>query len=96
MHNNIVIRVSRILSVPEGTGALEPLDAPVPLMADCRPVDPSGTYLFEAMVRVEDSTNSKLAEQAVNELLALKKQLDGAIDLKVPDRLALDTRIKGA
>lgn len=96
VHNNVVIRVFRILSVPEGTGALEPLDAPTPLMADCRPVDPSGTYLFEALVRIEDGTNSKLVEQATNELLALKKQLDGAIDLKVPDRLALDTRVKGA
>ncbi|KAK4549779.1 hypothetical protein LTR36_005080 [Oleoguttula mirabilis] len=96
VHNNVVIRVSRVLSVPEGTGALEPLDAPTPVLADCRPVDPSGSYLFEACVRVEDGTNSKLTEQAMSELQALKNQLEGAVDLRVPDRLSLDTRVKGA
>lgn len=95
VHNNVVIRVSRILSVPEGTGALEPLDAPTPVLEDCRPVDPSGSYLFEAYVRVEDGTNSKLMEQAMQELMAVKNQLEGAVDLRVPDRLSLDTRVKG-
>ncbi|KAK5127354.1 hypothetical protein LTR85_006693 [Meristemomyces frigidus] len=95
VHNNVIVRVSRILSVPEGTGALEPLDAPPLVLADCRPVDPSGSYLFEAYVRVEDGTNSKLTEQAMSELMALKSQLEGAVDLRVPDRLSLDTRVKG-
>ncbi|TKA82995.1 hypothetical protein B0A55_04660 [Friedmanniomyces simplex] len=95
VHNNVVIRISRILSVPEGTGALEALDAPVPTLSDCKPVDPSGTYYFEACVRVEDGGNSKIVEHATTELMAFKKQVEGAIDLPVPERLALDTRVKG-
>ncbi|KAK5138277.1 hypothetical protein LTR08_003338 [Meristemomyces frigidus] len=94
VHSNVVIRISRILSVPEGTGALEPLDAPTLVLADCRPVDPSGCYLFESVVRVEDGNNSELTKQAISELMALKTQLEGAVDLRVPDRLALDTRVK--
>ena len=81
--------------MPEGHGALEPLDAPNLPLSDLRPVDPSGSYLFEACVRVEDGRDSKLTEQAINELLAFKRQLEGAVDLRVPDRLALDTRVKG-
>ncbi|KAK4575197.1 hypothetical protein LTR86_001049 [Recurvomyces mirabilis] len=46
-HNNLIIRISRILTVPDGTGALEPLDAPVPEVGECRVLDPSGAYLFE-------------------------------------------------
>lgn len=97
IHNQaIIIRVTRIQSVPEGTGALEPLDAPVPNPADCMPVDPSGTFLFEACIRVEDGSNSTLTSKAMDELMAFKKLLDGAVDLKVPERLSLDTRVKGA
>ncbi|KAK3071340.1 hypothetical protein LTR53_008808 [Teratosphaeriaceae sp. CCFEE 6253] len=95
VHNNVVIRIGRILSVPEGTGALEALDAPIPTLTDCKPLDPSGTYYLEACVRVEDGTNSKLVEQATAELMAFKKQVEGAIDLRVPERLSLDTRVKG-
>ncbi|KAK0260903.1 hypothetical protein B0A54_01286 [Friedmanniomyces endolithicus] len=95
VHYNIVVRISRILSVPEGTGALEPLDAPTPVLSDCKPIDPSGTYHFEACVRVEDGGNSKIVEQATAELMAFKKQVEGAVDLRVPERLAFDTRVKG-
>lgn len=95
VNNNVVVRIFNVLSVPEGTGALEPLDAPTPTLEDCWPVDPSGTYLFEASIRVEDGNNSKLTGQATHELLAFKEQLEGAVDLRVPDRLALDTRVKG-
>ncbi|KAK1817614.1 hypothetical protein LTR12_008027 [Friedmanniomyces endolithicus] len=95
VHNNIIVRMGRILSVPDGTGALEPLDAPIPTLSDCEPIDPSGTYYFEACVRVEDGGNSKLVERATAELMAFKKQVEGAIDLRVPERLALDTRVKG-
>jgi mediator of RNA polymerase II transcription subunit 18 len=85
------------LSVPEGTGALEPLDAPIPTLSECKPVDPSGAYLIEACVRVLDSTNTRIVEQAMQELLAFKKQLEGtSVDLRAPERLALDTRLKSA
>lgn len=95
VYNNIIIRISRPYSVPEGHGALEPLDAPILPLSDCKPVDPSGSYLFEASIRVEDGKNSKLTEAAMTELLSFKKQVEGAIDLRVPERLSLDPRVKG-
>ena len=94
IHGNVVISMTKILMVPEGTGALEPLDAPLPVLDECKMLDPSGSYLLEACVRAEDGNNSKLMEQARDELLAFRKHMEGAIDLRVPDRLALDTRVK--
>ncbi|KAK5107902.1 hypothetical protein LTR62_000562 [Meristemomyces frigidus] len=94
VQNNLIIRISRILLVPDSTGFLEPLDAPVPTLSDCKAVDPSGAYLFEVMIRVEDGGNTTLVEKAVGELLAFKKQMDGVVELKVPERLSLDTRVK--
>jgi mediator of RNA polymerase II transcription subunit 18, fungi type len=57
-------------------------------------MDPSGAYVLECCVRVEDGGNSKLVQQATGELLAFKKQVEGAIELSVPERLGLDTRVK--
>nr|POF14207.1 mediator of rna polymerase ii transcription subunit 18 [Quercus suber] len=95
IHQNIIIRVYRICWVAEGHGALEPLDAPLPLLSECRAVDPSGSYMIDAFIRFEDATNSKLAEQAIKEIIAFKSSLDGALDLHAPKRLALDSRVKG-
>jgi len=84
----------RVWLVPEGTGELEALDAPDPILSDCRPLDPSGTHLVEAVIRMEDGSNSKLMEQAMQEMMAFKKQMEGSVGLRVPDRLSLDTRVK--
>ncbi|WPH01069.1 Hypothetical protein R9X50_00390400 [Acrodontium crateriforme] len=94
VNSNVIVRVSRLFLPPEGTGALEPLDAPLPNLSECRPLDASGTYLVEASVRIEDGGNAKLVEQATQELLAFKATLAGSVDLRVPDRLALDPRVK--
>ncbi|KAK3671841.1 hypothetical protein LTR78_008206 [Recurvomyces mirabilis] len=94
IHNNLIIRISRILTVPDGTGALEPLDAPVPEVRECRVVDSSGAYLFEVTVRVEDGANSKLVEMGMGEILGFRRLVEGVVDLRVPERLALDSRIK--
>lgn len=96
VHSNVIARITKIWTVPEGTGALEPLDAPNPLMDECKPLDQSGTYLIEAIVRVEDGSDSTLIERASRELLSFKKQLEGCLDLRTPDRLSLDTRVKAS
>ena len=64
------------------------------MLSDCQPLDPSGTWLVEAVVRVEDGSNSKLMEQAMQELMSFKKQMEGSVEMRVPDRLAMDTRVK--
>jgi len=43
---------------------------------------------------MEDGSNSKLMEQAMQEMMAFKKQMEGSVGLRVPDRLSLDTRVK--
>jgi mediator of RNA polymerase II transcription subunit 18 len=50
----------------------------------------------EVSVRVEDRKNTKIAELAVAELMGFRRSVEGVIDLRVPDRLALDTRVKDA
>ncbi|RMY77964.1 hypothetical protein D0863_00969 [Hortaea werneckii] len=94
VHHNIIVNISRPYSLPEGHGALEPLDAPILPLSDCKPVDPSGAYVFIASIRIEDGKNSKLTEQAMAELLGFKKQMEGAVDLRLPERLSLDSRVK--
>ena len=92
IQNNTIIRIYRILPYTSETSPL--LRAP-PVVAELTPLDPSGAYIVEACIRVEDRSNARLNDQATKELLEFKKTLDGAIDLHVPDRLALDTRVKG-
>lgn len=97
VHNNLVIRIARILTVPEGTGALEPLDAPLPNLDECRLLDMSGAYLCEVSVRVADPNNSMVTDAAKKELMEFKAIMDGAVDLKVPgNRLSMDPRAKNA
>jgi hypothetical protein len=45
---------------------------------------------------MEDRKNTKIAEQAIAELQSFQNAVDGVIDLRVPQRLALDTRVKNA
>lgn len=94
IHNDVIIRVYRLCWAAEGHGALEPLDAPLPLLSECRAVDPSGAYMIDATIRFADATNNKLAEQAIKQIMAFKGSMDGAVDLHAPNRLALDPRVK--
>ena len=59
-----------------------------------RPLDPSGTYILQAAVRVQDGSKMETITKATNELLALKEMLRGCVDLEMGDRLALDTRVR--
>lgn len=68
----------------------------MPEMSEFRLMDRSGAFLLEAGIRVMDGADSKLCEQATQELGTFRKTVEGAIDLRVPDRLALDTRVKTA
>lgn len=92
---NVIVRISQIM-LPFQASTETPLDAPLPSNEDLRPLDPSGAYLVESCVRIDDATNSKLRERAIEELTAFTKTLEGAVDLRVPDRLALDTRVKAS
>lgn len=73
----------------------DPISSPAPSPKDQKLVDISGSWIIEASLRVEDASNSTLTEKAKQELLAFQETMDGAVDLIAPDRLALDTRVKG-
>lgn len=98
VHNNVIVCVYRAYMAPavpaSEDSALDPLSSAPPDSETLRPVDISGAYVVEACVRVEDNGDSKLLEKAREELLGFKRMMEGAIDLRVPDRLALDTRMK--
>lgn len=96
IHNNVIIRVYRAYAIPSPAvdDASSPLSSSPPDAEVLKPLDASGAYVVEACVRVEDKGDSKLLEKAREELLGFKRMLEGAIDLKVPDRLSLDTRVK--
>ncbi|KXT06977.1 hypothetical protein AC578_7162 [Pseudocercospora eumusae] len=91
VHNNVVTRLYRMRQSPESA---DPIASPAPSPKGQKLVDPSGSWIIEASIRVEDGNNSTLTDRAKQELLAFKETMDGALDLIAPDRLALDTRVK--
>lgn len=92
--NNIVIRIFRILIAPELAPVDKLLESEPLTLGELEVLDRSGTYVVEISVRVEDRKNTKIAEQAHAELKAFQQNLDGCIDLRMPDRLSLDTKVK--
>jgi len=93
VNHNTIIRLTRLFasSVPAGADIL---GVPSPAVENANLLDPSGTYTLEVCVRVEDGGISGLRDRAVKELESFKKELDGAVDLKVPDRLSMDPRVR--
>lgn len=59
-----------------------------------RLLDPSGTYILQAAVRVQDGSKVETMTKGVNELLSLKETLKGVVEMEMGDRLALDTRVR--
>jgi mediator of RNA polymerase II transcription subunit 18 len=93
---NVIVRIFRVLVTHQLLPADKVLEGlPLPL-SDLQLLDPSNTYMVEVSVRMEDRKNTKIAEQAIAELQSFQNAVDGVIDLRVPQRLALDTRVKNA
>lgn len=57
-------------------------------------LDNSGTYILEAKVRVQDFKDASVLESGVNELKAFQTSMRGCVELSLPDRIAMDTRVK--
>ncbi|KAF2210158.1 hypothetical protein CERZMDRAFT_86464 [Cercospora zeae-maydis SCOH1-5] len=107
IHHNLIIKVIRFYSDPSETTTTattttppspqDPLSetAPPKLPSQLKLIDASGSFVIEVSICVEDPTDSSLTEAALAELMRFKSTLDGAIDLIAPDRLLLDTRVKG-
>ena len=92
---NVIIRVLRAYTLRE-PASVDPLTLPAPGSENFKVMDDSGAYIVEALIRTTDESTSELREKAKEELLAFAKSVDGAVDFHAPDRLALDTRVKGS
>jgi mediator of RNA polymerase II transcription subunit 18 len=90
--NNVVLFLHRMLRYPEPgpTG----LDGTLPSFDMLKPLDPSGGYLFQASVLLADGANPAIVNLGLSEIDAAKARLKGVVNLDIPDRLALDTRVK--
>lgn len=92
VHKNVVLTLFRLLRVSE-----VPETAPVnvlPALESLRPLDPSGAFVLEACVRIDDRTKPNLVSAASDELNVFRDMMRNSVEMKVPERLALDTRVR--
>lgn len=58
-----------------------------------RPLDANEGYLLEAKIRLLDGGQPDLVAQGTQELTQFRENMKGALDLRVVDRLSLDTKV---
>lgn len=92
--DDTVLFLHRILNYSPGwlKDPSRPTDS-LPPMEQLVPLDPSGTYILQASVTVQD-VNPDMLKAAAHRLLRMKDRLKSVAKLEPADRLALDTRVK--
>ena len=93
--DDTVLFLHRVLNLPESQqpASKTPVHS-LPPFGNLSLLDPSGSYVLQACVTVQDSGNPDLLKAASQRLLALKEQLKSIVKLEPADRLSLDTRVK--
>lgn len=94
VHHNVVIYMTRLYISSNDKPETDILEASPPALENANLLDQSGAWLVEVCIRVDDGGNTGLRDKATKELEGLKRELEGAVDLAMPDRLALDPRVK--
>ncbi|KAH7360035.1 mediator complex, subunit Med18 [Pyrenochaeta sp. MPI-SDFR-AT-0127] len=94
VYSNVVIYLHRVLHEPGVRSIQETPKIELPSFAALELLDPSGAYILEAKVRVQEFNNSTVLEAGVSELKKFQKEMKGCVELSLPDRLSLDTRVK--
>ncbi|KAL6707963.1 hypothetical protein ACN47E_003637 [Coniothyrium glycines] len=94
VHGNVIIFLHRILHEPGVRNVEEAPKINLPSFAGLDLLDQSGAYILEAKVRVQEYHNASVLETGVNELKKFQTQMKGCVELVLPDRLGLDTRVK--
>ncbi|EDU47170.1 rna polymerase ii mediator complex subunit protein [Pyrenophora tritici-repentis] len=94
IHGNVIISLWRILHEPELRNVQTAPKTTLPIWTGLKLLDPSGAYVLDATVRIEDFNDAAVLEAGVNELKRFQTQMKGCVNLSLPDRLALDTRVK--
>ena len=93
IHGNLILLLHHHLRVPTTPSSLSPQDR-VPAINTLQPLDPSGTYLLQASIRVQDGNKPESMSMGINELKAFKDLMKGVVEMEVGDRLALDSRAR--
>lgn len=94
MYHNVIIFLHRILHEPGVRSLQEAPKVKPPAFEALQLLDQSGTYILEAKVRVQDFKDASVLETAVSELKAFQTSMKGCVELSLPDRLTMDTRVK--
>ncbi|KAF2809570.1 uncharacterized protein BDZ99DRAFT_388906 [Mytilinidion resinicola] len=94
VHKNILILLHQVLTEPGPRSAEQSPKPSLPTFDSLTPLDPSGTYILQASIRVVDNGSPALIDLGVEELKAFKNLMKGCVELDAPDRLVLDTRVK--
>lgn len=94
VHGNVIIFLHRVLHEPGVRNVEEAPKINLPSFASLELLDPSGAYMLEAKVRIQDFNNASVLESGVSELKKFQTQMKGCVELLLPDRLGLDTRVK--
>lgn len=92
---DILLSLQRILCFVPGVPDQSSPQQSLPPLSSLTLLDPSGAFLLEAKVQVDDRTKQTLVQRAFDQLNWLKSELKGVVELRAPERLALDTRVKG-
>lgn len=91
---DIVLTLQRILYFKPTEPPQSGPHTVMPVVEDMQLLDGSGAFILEACVRIDDRTKPTLVQSATEELNWVKNELKGSVDLRTPERLALDTRVK--
>ena len=92
VHHDTVLRLTRLLCFPPSSQVA--IDQPLLPLDDLVLLDASGAWTLEASVRIDDRSKPALVRAATDQLLGLQRDLKGAVDLRVPERLSMDTRVR--
>ena len=94
-HHNTALTLTRTLLMPEAVAAQPRLrSSTLPDASEFKPLDTSGAFTLQAAVTVLDASKPEVVSRATSELLQFKETMKGVVDMRVVERLALDTRVK--
>ncbi len=94
VHEDVVFEMSRYLQLPrDGVEALG-IRSHLPPYESLIPFDPESKWMLTASVIISDKDDPEQMKKGSAKLMFCKSELEGVFDLKVLDRLTLDTRVK--
>ncbi|PSK53102.1 hypothetical protein B9Z65_3302 [Elsinoe australis] len=93
IRGDIILHLHRVLVAKPQPDTNAPRTT-LPPLEELILLDGSGAFVLETTVRIEDRSKPTLVSAATEQLLALKNELKGSIDLRVPERLSMDTRVR--